>query len=288
MSKLKKFLRRGLIIAGLSFSLGWGTEKAVGLGLEYLEKNTNEETKEYVTKNLDSLIEEQEMALGIEHFGKPRILFEPQEKDNIPLILLSVATYLPKNETIYYHVDESPGVDLTREDKFSHKILKFFYPNFISDVNTTMWHELGHYYTHQLAKNKSPTALKNLEAMNSEDESKFVGFKVLLEGIAEYFQKNTEGQKEDSFSEILWPDTLREKKWIFLMTYIGGYHLVKEVIDKYGERGILYMMENPPIVNNPRRDFEDYRIETLCTLAGEKDCEILRPESDYSGIILDF
>ncbi len=188
-------------------------------GPEYKEDKIDPEVKTYVTQNLGSILSSQENTLGIQHFVKPKIVlkgcgfrgdreFYDPDTDTIEL-------YVPRAAVHF-----SP---LTTEDLIRHG--------------------LGHFYADKLSEslrngNWPPEVEENIDYMR---------YGLVSEGIAEYFRRKSH-KEEDTFKDTRWPKTLEEFENIGydLICYTGGYHLVKPIIDKHGQKGIEYLITNPP------------------------------------------
>ena len=231
-----------------------------------LEEKTNKEAIKYVQDNLESLMIEQEIATGIKHFGKPKIDFEKEEGIDSLAQINSVAYYDEEKEIIHYPINYNLAIELTEEKKFSNNFLRAMHPEIARSIKETIWHELGHFYSQKLAQNKSEKAEENLKLIRSRNIEESLGFRIIFEGIAEYFSKRTLGDETNPFTEESWPKVLNKEKFLSDLVYRGGYHLVKEVLDFYGDDGLIYFLENPPKIINPNMDLPCYKERTMRTL----------------------
>ncbi len=64
-----------IIKTARNFVLGLGLYFALASGIQNIS-GVKESTKEFIQKNLDSLMSNQEEILGIKHFSKPNLKFE--------------------------------------------------------------------------------------------------------------------------------------------------------------------------------------------------------------------
>lgn len=78
---------------------------------------------------------------------------------------------------------------------------------------------------------------------------------MLSEGVAVYYTNLARGDTANSIewlptssSDIIWLDSKS-------IIYQGGYYLVKPILDKFGERGLLYIIQN-------KLDYEDGDVRT--------------------------
>jgi|GEM_PF-2000404 len=267
LDKIKLISKVGFVFSFLSLV----NSSPLDFVAQKFEKKTNEEAINYAKNNLEKIMVEQEQAVKIKHFGKPKVEFGDCDSD-FPSGRGLVAYYDEKSETVCYPIEQNSSVELTGEKNFRQKFFENFCPDFTSNVKETMWHELGHFYSHKLAQRRSQKAVENFKLIHSKNENEFLGYKTVSEGIAEYFLKKTSGKKEDYFVDELWPENIEGMN--NLLMYFGGYHLVKEVLDFYGDDGIIYLLENPPKIKNPRFDFPRYKERTMRIL------ECLRNQKD--------
>ena len=119
-------------------------------------------------------------------------------------------------------------------------------------------HELGHYFTHQLVKQKKDSWLAPSFVFRDPISKDNLGTLIVIEGLAEYFGRIFDNQGGESFPEKGW-----ESPWITeenfhqggtlrWLCYCGGHDLVKRVIEKHGaEAGINYLLTTPLEVKAP-------------------------------------
>ena len=164
--------------------------------------------------NLNELIEKQEEILNIKHFGIPEIEYANSFKE-----LLKIFPFI-KGEY----------------DEINNKIYIYYFNGVENIIN----HELGHFYADKLCENLIGMDYPQKNSDNEMD----IEVKLISEGIAEYFERAI-NNKEDDFLDIEWPKD-PEDFWDIRIIYSGGYHLVKPILDKHKEKGIEYLIFNPP------------------------------------------
>ena len=187
------------------------------------------EFKSYVNQNLEKLIQEQEETLGIMY---------PKER---PVIHY----YIPSENTgVRGNYDPKTNEIFLLSERYEGSWWDFF------TAKSTLHHELAHYYMDKLSEQ-----LVNRDYPHFEDDmilEELIALKLIYEGIATYVERKMNGQG-DSFTDNDWPKNLQG--FIFHpqlpypkneIIYDGGFHLVKPVIDQHGEKGIKYIMFNPP------------------------------------------
>lgn len=172
----------------------------------------------YVTSNLGDIISSQEKTIGIKHFGLPKIVFKgcgfrgDRESYNPDTNTLTI--YMPRA-----HVHFSP---LTTEDIIRHG--------------------LGHFYVDKLSESLGNGSWPP----DDKDNIDYVRKRLVFEGIGEYFRRKSFNEK-DNFKDSQWPKTIEEfEKDAKSLYYTGGYHLVKPIIDKHGQKGIEFLITVPP------------------------------------------
>lgn len=208
---------------------------------EVTSKNESDKNKErliHVKSNLESFIELQEKRFRIKHYKIPEV------RIGIPKNSLDysytkyrtrpIAIYQPTTNTMYI-TEDSLDINL---------------------LNEAIHHELGHSYSdgasERLGRGDWPNYYHNTHLSLS--------INIISEGIAEYIAAEMTSKK-DKFTDLKYPrrlsgfyridGTLKNP-----LLKEGGRHLVKPIIERYGEFGIEYLMFNPPtteeLVNLPR------------------------------------
>lgn len=197
----------------------------------------------YVNENLDAIIRKQEQKLNIIHREVPtvKVGISAQTKKLFPHSLIC-GSYNSEENTIYLKNDiiidaknEIQGLEVMTSS---------------CTIKMVLDHELGHFYCDKLSENLEKgswpqTLLEN----GTVDEN---AIHIIREGIAEYFVR-TMNIHYDYFNNEEWPK--RKQDFVdknnpsvpnYRMWYDGGYHLVKPIIDKFGVKGITYLMFHPP------------------------------------------
>jgi hypothetical protein len=125
-------------------------------------------------------------------------------------------------------------------------ILPRLFPS-IEKTKQVVEHELGHFYVDNLIKKLGKT------------EINYIGFKkiskeIIGEGIAEYFARVMNDKK--NFPN----ETVDSNNF-----YSESFYLVKPIIDKYGEKGIEYLLFNLPTIKelNLPREYQERILKKL-------------------------
>jgi hypothetical protein len=175
---------------------------------------------EFVENNLIKIISSQEEKLEIKHFEIPKIKYGYKKKG-------SNGYYDEVTETIFLR----DGIVTSQGCTMIDKIANFLTLSLFSfDVQVTLDHELGHYYPDKLSKSIGNRPWP----IFAGDFNPPPGLLRVSEGIAEYFAitMNPTADYKKYHKESVW--------------YPEGYDLVKPIIDKYGRKGIEYLILNSP------------------------------------------
>lgn len=215
---------------------------------DYVKKRSDPEVLEYARDNLETRMQEIEEKLKIKFRGKPpginELTNEDEEKDNS-------GSYDKYTNQIYIHTGllKIPGWN------FKRVVAQVATLGYLEDVNLTLDHELGHFYQDSLNESLGLGNWSNFIVRPTK--TKVISIKLISEGTAEYFEMKMSGE-EDNFTDEDWPENLEDFiimdgslvglpiEWNNHVIYKGGYHLVKPIIDKHGEKGIKYIIFNTP------------------------------------------
>src|SRR3989344_5121145 len=208
-------------------------EEFVKIRLEQIEEESLTNMT-YVRDNIENLIKEQERVMNIKHFGIPYFRFT--YRDSL-ISAISGALYEQNGDTIY------------------------FFPTQGMDKKKILAHELGHFYSDKLSE-EIGNGNWPLNNKKTQEDDKWKGKKLISEGIAIYFAKKTlKDTTEDIGREIVNFNDYYEGGGIFSF-YEVGYHVIRSVLDKYGKKGIEYLIKNPP--NKKQLDnIKEYREKCL-------------------------
>src|SRR3989338_2145443 len=161
---------------------------------------------------------QQEKELGIKFNGEPNIQYF--SKRDIP------GTYYDgETNTLWIDVNDTVSPRNTPECIIT-RLLK---PK-ADGADETIYHEMGHFYLRQLR-------MKNGIAQPRTDSEKFHAQRV-EEGVAEYFERRM--TKFDGF------EPFRSGQW----------HMVKPIIDQYGERGMAFLISNLSKMDEPSEEYQ--------------------------------
>ncbi len=131
-------------------------------------------------------------------------------------------------------------------------------------------HELGHALSDLVSRRirKKPFfTVVQFEALSPEEQ---LGLNIVAEGVGTFFER-TYYPTNDQLSEIAFPSTLEEQRFYSyeIVAFEGGYWLVKDVLEQYGELGLKWLINNPFVASGTdmRAAAVSYRLRALQELA---------------------
>lgn len=234
VQKLKYFLY-GICIVSLSASLYGSMPPLTKL---YLLQKRDPQVQNYVEENLKEIIREQETEMDLSYPSLPKdIRYLLPLKETDPSIL---GLYNNKTDTIYLQSGRltTPGFNWG-------DFLVMITARDVEETKAVLDHELGHFYCDKLSENLGTGSWPS-DHYADKTLDELISLKLVSEGIAEYFER-TMNNGADNFTDSSWPKLMnkfyKNDRHLF---YDGGYHLVKPILEKYGEEGIIYLMFKPP------------------------------------------
>jgi hypothetical protein len=240
----REMIKPVVLILGLTF--------AAYQGINYMiPKVVPKLIPAYAEKNLESIMHEQESKLGIKYPGKPEIKYQTKEKTN-KQIRRRIANASPLTEVLGYYNPYNDTITIVLD-----KIEPFEYKR---ETKRVLAHELGHFYADKLSEK---TSEENWPTLNS------AGTRLVSEGIAKYFERAITGRTDD-FNDNEYPQGENVQNGGFSdqrVIYEGGGHLVKPIIDKYGKKGINFLIHQSPDSNAALEDVPAYQKRVLYCLS---------------------
>lgn len=131
-------------------------------------------------------------------------------------------------------------------------------------------HELGHALMDQASRRAGKGSWITQKEINKLNSSRKTGVDVLSEGVAEWFTALSNPRFPQLTSESF-PKNYQEATLYFRVTisYDGGHWMVRDILNRYGEKGLVWMIANPPSFDTSymRRDAVAYRENALLELS---------------------
>lgn len=223
----------GIIAAGV-ISLGAVIGHFADLRTRYISIGI--ESLRFVDAAYPGIMREQERRLGIAFVGEPNFSLLP---DDHSLFKMNTGCYDYTSKTIGVNV-----TGIADSCKFQGSCIR-------RRLEKTLSHELGHFYEDRLgALSVQPSPLRK---------------SIVEEGVAEYFYFKTyqkDYHLEDVFNDSRWD----ESDWDDLdFFYPASLHLVKPILDLYGDKAIRYLLENPPL-RLDTKSLQQYQAQALDVL----------------------
>ncbi|MBU0470547.1 MAG: hypothetical protein KKA62_05570 [Nanoarchaeota archaeon] len=207
---------------------------------DFLINKRDPDVQEYIEENLEQIIQAQEEKLGISYPTFPKN-FNYILPSNNNLNILGL--YDHKTNTFFFQsgILTTPGFNF---GDFFASIATF---GKTEEAKRIVDHELAHYYCDNLSESLERGSWPDYRY---KDQITIFTLKIISEGTAMYFE-NTLNGGEDDFNDSEWPTEFNGFfSGVYSLNnriiYQGGYHLVKPIIDKFGQKGIEYLMFNPP------------------------------------------
>ena len=180
---------------------------------------------------VDQRISEQERRLGLHYEKKPKIGLRLSDKN----VLFSVnayktmgGIYAPDNDSI----------------SFSFETL---HPN-DNTIVKLVDHELAHsYFFNKFGE--MPADTNSLFYSSRGSPARMIRNEIIREGFA-FYVENKMSNTPDKFKDSEWPNSINnffvnDKKYRYYQ-YDGGAHLLKPILDRFGNRGLEYVINNLP------------------------------------------
>jgi hypothetical protein len=137
-------------------------------------------------------------------------------------------------------------------------------------------HEIGHAIADIVSRRLHSGPFYTMERFHNQTRQGQWGLNIVSEGIGTYFERLLH-DKNDVLSPFALPASYEQlQTYSFnIIAFQGGCWLVGEILDRYGERGLGWLVSHPFVPGeNMRQDAVRYRESALAALAGP-----LRPVS---------
>ena len=263
---LKIFAATSIGIGSLSY-LSLDSHRRHQEEKEAIKQESENHIKRFVEANIPTYIKEHEKRLYIKYIGTPKVIvgISQKRKGSHPNITIC-GSYVQENNTIRLRKDI-----MIKKGEKDEEGLEVKSSENLCEIETTLNHELGHYYSDQF--NDLILGRGNWPSFNNLSEVEKMALWVVSEGIAGYFERMNDpyGDFRDSkfpkTENDFWIDE-NQKNPNYHLRYEGGYHLVKPIIDEFKGQGIEYLMVNPPN-EEEALNLKKYQQDVLAALRGE-------------------
>jgi hypothetical protein len=161
--------------------------------------------------------------------------------------------YKAETQTIYFPI--RVVYELTARHKQSWSSLNADTVAQDDELAELLDHELGHELMDQVSRRNGlgPWFTEDRFARSSAGEK--LGLDILSEGTALFFQRLNSRRDESDLSPQAFPATWEEQRFYpyRMVAYEGGYWIVRDVLNQYGERGLIWLMRHPFVARDDMR-----------------------------------
>ncbi|MEK6909638.1 MAG: hypothetical protein AABW61_01015 [Candidatus Aenigmatarchaeota archaeon] len=274
---------RRLLIAAVTLPLLYGA-----LYLGFPVHKAHNRIKPFLEANVVALMKEQERKLGVKFTSIPKFEFM------YPLTT-SERNFAAEYDNNGDVIKISPASVLVGNESFLERILNKLTLGQERELRQSLHHDLSHAYLEQRRRamekdGKHAPKIKSGSKITPVGMGSAFAFKLLEEGIATYIERLM-SDDDRSFNSLDAKDYLDEIARAAKITdwsnvnltyaYGPGFQLVKPIIDRYGSRGIDFLLLNPPKVNN-LSNLKQYQSEVMDAL--EHGMSTLKPKPAISGV----
>lgn len=203
----------------------------------------------------------QEEKFGISYDAVPNLKFAKLPKNILPGLTITIEGMYQSLEKVIYLNDffeDCSAPLMPKQFKDLTGLMSFHYPG--PDwwggrcnwgyIRAILAHELGHAYMDQLSQRMNNDSWPPLFRIDdASGMRRYLGMRLVSEGVAEYLWR-TLGGVGDDFSDFEWGVMAKDKNGTNY-PYItrAGFHFVKPILDRFGERGIKYLIKNPLVID---------------------------------------
>jgi hypothetical protein len=161
--------------------------------------------------------------------------------------------YQPETQTIYLPIHLI--YDLTVRLKLVSGILEADTAARDTELAELFDHELGHELMDQVSRRNGLGPWFTEQRFNTSTRAEKLGLDILSEGTARFFERVNFPRDDSRLSEEAFPSTREEQRLYTydMIAYDGGYWLVRDILHRYGERGLVWMMRHPFIADDDMR-----------------------------------
>ncbi len=182
------------------------------------------------------------------------------------------ALYLPETQTLYlpiriiYEANErlKSGADGINPETAAND----------EQLGELLDHELGHELMDQLSRRNGLGPWFSRARFDAATDPERLGLDILSEGTAVFFQRVNYPRDDSGLSEGAFPAS-RDQQALYnykMVAYDGGYWLVRDILSRYRERGLVWMMRHPFVATDGMRAAAiAYRQTALRELAKQHD-----------------
>lgn len=116
-------------------------------------------------------------------------------------------------------------------------------------------HELGHELMDQVSRRNGLGPWFTEKRFNGSTDEERLGLDILSEGTAVFFQSASFPRDYSDLSARTFPATAEDQPLYTykMIAYDGGYWIVRDVLTKFGERGLVWLIRHPFVASSDMR-----------------------------------
>lgn len=163
------------------------------------------------------------------------------------------ATYKPETQTMYFPIHV--WNELAARHKPAAGCLNADIAAADEEVSELLDHELGHELMDQVSRRNGLGPWFTEQRFQASTDAEKLGLDILSEGTAMYFQRVDSPRDDSGLSAASFPST-REEQSLYtykMVAFDGGYWLVRDVLHRYGERGLIWLIGHPFVAGDGMR-----------------------------------
>lgn len=157
----------------------------------------------------------------------------------------SDAIYKPETQTVYFPIHV--WSELAARHRPASGCLNADLAATDEEVSELLDHELGHELMDQVSRRSGLGPWFTEQRFQASTDAEKLGLDILSEGTAKFFQRLDSPRDDSGLSEQAFPAS-HEQQALYtyrMIAFDGGYWLVRDVLSRYGERGLIWLMAHP-------------------------------------------
>lgn len=230
-----------------------------------IQKESLVKNQEKFKNALAFLMQKLEKKNGIRFLAQPPLVRFTTPKDPQHVQIGFTASYLSETNTILFHslfelCDTENFFQMPDLQKPKQKQRNIEVCSKADALKEVLCHELSHYYIDLLIERQFPESWLIKPKRSGQKTLSIktqIGILIVSEGIATYFGKSLSADQNHYFNEERWEKKYSEQDIASnlplreLLIYNGGHFLVAPILNQFGAKGIVYLINHPLNITVP-------------------------------------